>query len=134
MNLKQLRAALPEAWDGKRPPYGDTDPQFDLADARSLLAEVEHETAPTQDTSDALFVHLRMACIEIEKRQPIIDGAARLIALAEAVARWRDAREVASAAAETPRAYDCFAVIAADRREISAVAHVLDALKRLEDA
>jgi hypothetical protein len=82
-SIAELQAALPVPWDGKRPPYGETDPRFDLDSARSVLSSLEH--APlSQDNSDTLFVELRMACRHVDRIAPIANAAAVLLEIAAA--------------------------------------------------
>lgn len=71
--LQRLVAKLDPPWNGKRPPYGETDPKFDLEAARAVLKRLEYN--PHTDDSDTLFVELRMACDWIEEHKPIIDVA-----------------------------------------------------------
>lgn len=74
--LQRLVAKLDPPWDGKRPPYGETAPKFDLETARAVLKRLEYN--PHTDDSDTLFVELRMACDWIEEHKPIIDAARAL--------------------------------------------------------
>jgi hypothetical protein len=51
-----------------RPPYGAP---FDLNSTRAILAKTEHEP-PSQDTSDALWIQLQLACDEVERLASVI--------------------------------------------------------------
>jgi hypothetical protein len=78
IKLSDLSPLIDPPWDGKRQPYGDTDPCFDIETARVVLANLEHAEL-SQGTSDTLFVELRMACAHVERVQPLLAAAPALI-------------------------------------------------------
>jgi hypothetical protein len=83
IRIDELEKLIEPPWDGKRPPYGETDPKFDLESARATLTALEHEPA-SQANSDTLFVELRLACEYVAKIQPLLDAVPVLLDFARA--------------------------------------------------
>ncbi len=76
--ISEVEPLIDPPWDGKRPPYGETDPRFDLKTARAVLEALESE-APSQENCDTLFVELRMACEYVARIQPVLRAVPQLI-------------------------------------------------------
>ena len=64
-----------------RTPYGalSSEPEFDLAQARIVLANLEHEPA-NQANEDTLWVELRLACDAYEELENKLDRIMQLCA------------------------------------------------------
>lgn len=91
--IERLLLEVNPPWDGKRPPYGETDPRFDVEAARRVLENLEREPVLTQGDSDTLFVELRMACEYVERIQPLLKAAPALLSILKIARAWQATRE-----------------------------------------